>query len=303
MLYGGLELDRAHGLRHASDPLALARHPGARICLYWRGRQPVTGEPPVAALTDWASVGSLIDSLAAPLVLLGQDGEAPVVAADISGLEAPEDGPDLGLGRWVMLRSAGGTLPRQDAALLAYARGILIWRERTRFCSVCGQPLTVADAGHCGKCSDDTCGAPHFPRTDSAIIVLVTDPQGRALLGRQPVWAPGMYSCLAGFVEPGETLEEAVAREVWEEAGIRVRSARYVASQPWPFPSSLMIGFMATADGEEPNPDRTEIEDARWFTRAEVSRFGEASAPGEHGRFLPSRDSISRALIQHWLEG
>jgi NAD+ diphosphatase len=303
MLYRGLTLDRAHGLRHQADLMDLAAQADARFCLYWRGRQLIRDEPQTIFWLNGSQVKDLTGSLNAPMVLLGIHGDAPVMAADISALDGGEDGPAMDNGRWMMLRSIGRSLPIEEAALLAYARGILVWRERTRFCSVCGSPLLIADAGHSAKCGTENCAALHYPRTDPATIMLVTDPAGRALLGRQPLWAPGMYSCLAGFAEPGETLEEAVAREVWEEAGVRIHSARYFASQPWPFPSSLMIGFFAQAETCEPAPDLREIEDVRWFTKDQVAQFGEAAAPGRDGLFLPSRDSISRALIEEWLRG
>ncbi|RAU22371.1 NAD(+) diphosphatase [Paramagnetospirillum kuznetsovii] len=304
ILYSGLPLDRAHGLRRHADLGALARLPDARFSLYWRGRQLIRGNPPVAALSGGTPLIEQLLELDAPLLLLGLDGDSPVLASDLSALDGDEDGPRLTVeGRWVLLRSVGGLLPAADAALLAYARGMLIWREKTRFCSVCGTRLSIADGGHSAKCTDEACAALHFPRTDPAIIMLVTDPDGRALLGRQPVWAPGMYSCLAGFVEPGESLEEAVGREVWEEAGVRISSARYFASQPWPFPSSLMVGFHAEAPHCEPHPDLHEIEDVRWFTRQQIRQFGEREAPSPDGLFLPSRDSISRALIEDWLGG
>jgi NAD+ diphosphatase len=304
LLYSGLGLDRAHRLRRESDLARLVQDESARFVPYWRGRQLVAGTPPTALRLSHRHLPPGFDLAACPSLLLGvAEDESPVLAIDLSELDAGEDGPALADGTWVSLRSVGGLLPADDAALLAYARGMLIWRARTRHCSVCGGRLVVADAGHSTRCADESCAALHFPRTDPAIIMLVTDPAGRALLGRQPVWPPGMYSCLAGFVEPGESLEEAVAREVWEEAGIRIDSARYAASQPWPFPSSLMIGFTAMAAGGEPRPDRHEIEDARWFTRAEVERFGEAAAPGPDGHFLPSRDSIARRLIEDWRRG
>lgn len=303
ILYSGLGLDRCHHLRRDADLADLTQRETARFAPYWQGRQLIAGNPPQAVWLGRDQARALVDIQTAPCLLLGEDARGPLLALDVSALAGGEDGPDLGLGQWVNLRSVGGRLETEEAALLAYARGMLIWRERTRFCCVCSAPLRVDDAGHSLKCTNPDCAAPHFPRTDCAIITLVTDRQGRALLGRQPVWTPGMYSCLAGFVEPGETLEEAVAREVWEEAGVRVLSASYRASQPWPFPSSLMVGFIALAEGEAPNPDRHEIEDARWFTRDEVAQFGEREAPGRDGLFLPSRDSISRFLIEEWRRG
>jgi len=300
ILYSGLGLDRAHPIRRNGDVVELMRRPGARFTVYWRGRQLVGGTPPAVRWLDRTYGLRLAEATGGNCLLLGEDPSGPLLALDVSALDGGEQGPEMG-GNWVMLRSVGGLLPAQDAALLAYARGVLVWREKTRFCATCGGGLLIQDSGHSAKCSEEACGALHFPRTDPAIIMLVTDGRDRALLGRQPVWAPGMYSCLAGFVEPGESLEDAVAREVWEESGIRVREARYFASQPWPFPSSIMIGFNAVAEDGEPVPDPHEIEEVRWFSRDEVRGFGEADRPGEGGRFLPRRDSIARALVEAWL--
>ncbi|CAA7616611.1 NTP pyrophosphohydrolase [Candidatus Terasakiella magnetica] len=300
ILYTGLTLDRAHATRRDSDLDTLKRAPQARFTLYWRGRQLITGTPPVARLLDSAAAAPLLEQQENICLLLGLDTEGPILALDISAQEGGEAGPDMGGGAWVVLRSVGGILPRQDAGLLAYARGVLVWRDRTRFCSVCGTALAHADCGHSVRCTSEPCGALHFPRTDPAIIMLVSDSEDRILLGRQAAWAPGMYSCLAGFVEPGESLEEAVYREVWEEAGIRAVNARYVASQPWPFPSSLMIGFRAEAQTVIPNPDLQEMDDVRWFSRAEINSFGEADTPGAQGWFLPRRDAIARLLIEDW---
>ena len=301
-LYSGLSLDRAHPIRRGGDVAELIRRPGARFTLYWRGRQLVGGTPASIRWLDRTYGLRLFEATRGNCLLLGEDATGPLLALDVSALEGGEQGPEMG-GNWVMLRSVGGLLPAQDAALLAYARGVLVWREKTRFCAQCGGGLLVTDAGHSAKCANETCGALHFPRTDPAIIMLVTDSQGRALLGRQPVWTPGMFSCLAGFVEPGESLEDAVSREVWEEAGIRICSTTYVASQPWPFPSSIMIGFNATAEDGQPVPDPHEIEEVHWFTRDEVRTFGEADRPGESGRFLPRKDSIARLLVETWLRG
>ncbi len=226
------------------------------------------------------------------LVLLGQSGSATYFALE---LDRPE--PVLGVFtdaavRFEDLRLAGGQLDAQEAGVLAYARAMLHWRRRHRFCSACGAPTQAASAGHVMKCTNADCGADHFPRLDPAIIVLVTDGE-RALLGRQASWPAGRYSTIAGFVEPGESLEDAVLREVLEETGVRIESADYHSSQPWPFPASLMIGYVAhVAPGQTPRPG-DELEDARWFTRDDLA----------HGRAgLPPPQSVSFRLIEDWYD-
>ena len=212
----------------------------------------------------------------------------PFFALDVSSLDAPP-APDGT--RYEDLRRAGSLLPADDAAILAHARGLMHWRTRSRFCSVCGAACSPRDAGHVMGCTG--CGAHHFPRTDPAVIMLVTH-AGRALLG-QPTRFRDMrvFTTLAGFVEPGESLEEAVAREVWEEAGVRVARVRYRSSQPWPFPSSIMLGFHAEATTEAITADADELVEARWFTREEVL--------AREGWVLPPDMSIARRLIEEWL--
>jgi NAD+ diphosphatase len=188
------------------------------------------------------------------------------------------------------LRPLAPMLPADSASLLAYARALVLWRGRHRFCGVCGAPNRPARAGHIMACS--RCGNETFPRLDPAIIVLVTDAGGeRALLGRQAAWPAGRYSTIAGFVEPGENLEDAVEREVLEETGVQVGEVGYHSSQPWPFPSSLMLGFRAVARTEAITLRDGELEDARWFTRADI----EAGHPA-----LPPAGAISARLIDAW---
>jgi NAD+ diphosphatase len=187
------------------------------------------------------------------------------------------------------LRPLMGQMPEAQAQLLTYARALLVWRARHRHCGICGAPTEPRSAGHILQCTSTTCGTQVFPRMDPAIIVLVTE-GSRALLGRQPSWPAGRYSTLAGFVEAGESLEEAVAREVREETGARVQSVSYFASQPWPFPASLMIGFHARAP-EEPVRLDGELEDARWFERAELTG-GQVLLPPPH--------TIARRLLEAW---
>ncbi len=184
-------------------------------------------------------------------------------------------------------------LPEPQAAVLTCARALQVWRARHRHCGACGAPTVPRQAGHCLKCTSSECGAEFFPRLDPAVIVLVSDGD-YALLGRQAGWADGRYSTLAGFVEPGESLEDTVVREVHEEAGVHCSAAHYVASQPWPFPSSLMLGFHATASRSEPLLLNGELEDARWFSAADLSRGG--------ARLLPPRYTIARRLIDTWYQ-
>jgi NAD+ diphosphatase len=196
---------------------------------------------------------------------------------------------------WLGLREAASTWPAFDSGLFAYAKALLLWQTRARFCGACGAPTELIRAGHCARCTRADCGLSQFPRTDAAIIVIVSDGT-RCLLGRQPGWPPGRYSTLAGFVEPGETLEDAVRREVREEAGVLVGRCDYQSSQPWPFPGALMVGFRAQAT------DATirlgdELEDARWFEAAELVA---AARSGE--TLLPPSISVSRRLVEDWLE-
>jgi NAD+ diphosphatase len=230
------------------------------------------------------------------LLLVPPSGEAVFLGvADGRALFALDaEGQEPERGRPVGLREAVGELPAGEAALAAYAASLLSWHRRHRFCANCGQPTEPADAGHERRCP--ACETHHFPRTDPVVIVRVVDGD-RILLGRQARWPEGRFSVLAGFVEPGETLEEAVRREILEESSVQVGEVSYVASQPWPFPSSLMIGFHAVAAGGEPRPGDGELGEVRWFDREEV----EAAITGPSGIRLPPRYAISRRLIDGWL--
>ena len=195
---------------------------------------------------------------------------------------------------WSGLREVGADLEDLDAGLLVEAIGILAWHERHRFSPLTGNATTIERAGWVQR--DPETGTEFFPRTDPAVIMLVHDGADRVVLGRQAVWPPGRFSILAGFVEPGESAEAAVAREVAEEVGLRVTDIRYVGSQPWPFPQSLMLGFVARAEGpDELVPDPTEIEEARWFTREQLLR-------GEGPAALPPPVSIARHILDRWLK-
>ncbi len=196
---------------------------------------------------------------------------------------------------WAGLRELGADLGDLDAGLLAEAIGILEWHERARFSPLSGSATTIERAGWVQR--DPVTGTEHFPRTDPAVIMLVHDGGDRVVLGRQAVWPPGRFSILAGFVEPGESAEGAVAREVAEEVGLRVTDIRYVGSQPWPFPQSLMLGYTARVEGDPTlRLDPTEIEEARWFTRDELRS-------GSGPQALPPAVSIARHIIDRWVDG
>jgi NAD+ diphosphatase len=278
MAFTGAELDRA--ARRRRDPAWLAT----------RRADPEARSVVLSEAGLWVEDGHLL--LVAPdadAVFLGLNGRRAIFAGDATGAEP-------GRGRPAGLREAATDLPAAEAALGAYAASLVSWHRRHRFCAHCGAPSEPRDGGHQRDCP--SCGASHFPRTDPVVIVRVTDGGDRLLLGRQARWPPGRFSVLAGFVEPGETLEEAVRREVLEESGIAVDEVAYVASQPWPFPSSLMIGFSARATAGHPEPCDEELAEVRWFEREEV----EAAAAGTTAVELSPRYSISRRLIDEWLE-
>lgn len=225
---------------------------------------------------------------AAAALLLGLEDGAPLFAVELDALPAPPRG------NVVSLREAGSMLPQAEGGLAAYAVALLNWHRRNRYCANCGHATDVAEAGGLRSCPN--CGASHFPRTDPVVIMLV-EHAGRVLLGRRAGWPGRRYSVLAGFVAPGESLEEAVAREVREESGIVVHDPRFVASQPWPFPASLMVGFNARADGGEPAPGDGELEEVRWFARDEVLAIRDERS----SMALPPPVSIARFLIDRWL--
>lgn len=224
------------------------------------------------------------------LVLLGWFRERRCVLVEV-GEQPPAE--LLQYASFEELRQLAPLLAGDEAGLLSYARALSIWRARQRYCGACGAETIPQRAGHCMRCSREGCAQEFFPRLDPAIIVLVTDGE-RALLGRQSTWPAGRYSTIAGFVEPGESLEDAVAREVMEETSVPVTGARYDSSQPWPFPASIMIGFRAWAQPGSPVRVSGELEDARWFTREEIRAGGAALLPYVH--------SISRRLIVTWLD-
>lgn len=285
--FAGAPLDRADHIRSDADKLAGLMDWRARL-LKLEGLDPVI--TPDGAL-DW---GTLADAAAdSELVFLGlADGRGcfAEVPSALGGSVAPAN-PRL----WAAMTA----LDPGELATYGAARSLVDWHARHRFCARCGSGTTLAKGGWQRNCNNAACKAEHFPRVDPVTIMLV-EHDGNLLLGRQPRFPPQRFSALAGFVEPGESIEEAVAREVHEEAGVRVRDVSYVASQPWPFPSSLMIGCHAHAYAAELTIDTTELEEARWFTRAEVAA---AMAGAEDPAFIaPPPHAVAHHLLQWWLD-
>lgn len=277
-------LDRAELVRDRPDELD-ARWPSARVLVVdAEGNARFDGSPEAPEFATGARFGETRPAAAS---FLGLAGDTAWFALPHETLAEPLPGR-------LDLRSLAVQWPALEAAAMAQARALLHWQLRNRHCGGCGGELVLVRAGWCARCP--ACGLEHYPRTDAAVIVAVSDGP-RLLLGRQASWPPGRWSVLAGFVEPGESLEQAVAREVMEEAGVPVLSTRYAASQPWPFPAALMVGFHAEGAPVEPVVS-DELEQARWFTAAEIHA---AVASGELK--LSPRLSIARWLIDSWLEG
>jgi len=294
-VFAGAGFDRAGALRRDQAWIEeRLRHPDTRFAPVWELKNLfVAGEGPHVRWLTPAEAGPLLG--AGTAVFLGMHGGAARFAIEV-GHEDPADVAARTGAEFGELRRHGAALEPAEAGMLALARGMMHWHARHRFCGVCGEPTEARDAGHLRACTATACGAIHFPRTDPAVIMRVTHGD-RVLLGRQASWDPGRYSTLAGFVEPGESLEDAVAREVMEETGVAVRDVRYHSSQPWPFPASLMVGFTAEAVSDAIQVDNDELEEARWFTRDEYRRGM------EDGSILPSAPiSISHRLVFDWLD-
>ncbi len=315
--YSHAGFERA-GLRRRDTAWIVERitDPASLFVPVWRNQNLVIelegGEPRAAVLRS-ASIPEIFgvseERLACgEVVFLGVIEERAHFALDLSPVEAPLDmlrspalaasGVEATTVRFADLRQVGPRINRHEGALLALARAMMFWHARHRYCGLCGNPTRSEEAGHMRRCTDSACNAMHFPRTDPAVIMLVTDGE-RALLGRNKNFpVPGMYSTLAGFVEPGESLEDAVAREVREETGVEVAAVHYHSSQPWPFPGNIMLGFHAEARTTEITIDYGELEDARWFTRDWL-----ISHADDDSFRMPRLDLIARRLIEDWLHG
>ncbi|MDH4109935.1 MAG: NAD(+) diphosphatase [Gammaproteobacteria bacterium] len=286
-IFAGAYVDR-HGHRRedAAWLREAARSGESRFVPVWGDRCLAVGEPARTVLLGRQQADAFIAD--ERLIFLGLFRGQPAFAVGIDRALPP---PFEELGQFHDLRYLGSILPADEANLVAHARALVIWHGVQQFCGRCGTPMRTESGGNSRLCTNDGCGLRIFPRVDPAIIVLVSSGD-RCLLGRQRSWPEGRYSTIAGFVEPGESLEDAVMREVQEETNVIVDDVRYHSSQPWPFPSSLMLGFTAAASTGEIALNDGELEDARWFTRKELA----SGFPK-----LPPRLSISRRLVDDWL--
>ena len=230
------------------------------------------------------------------LLFMGLWKDTAIFAVDMEGPADPADGPLQGLGKFEDMRGLAARLPAGDAAILGTAKGMFEWRRKHKYCAACGQPSEVAEGGWKRQCP--ACKAEHFPRTDPVVIMLAVY-KDRCMLGRQEIWPKGMFSALAGFLEPGETIEEACARELNEEAGLTTASVAYHSTQPWPFPNSLMIGLIAQVEDDNAAPDQTELSEVRWFTKAEARDLLAGKIPDT---FAPGSMAIAHQLIKAWAE-
>ena len=297
--FAGNPLDRASDKR--SDAEWIARHFASADSLalaLWNGR------PMVETAEDGKTqIAYLPTKLAAELsegperrLFLGLWKGTAVFAIDLEGEADPAEGPLAGMGKFEDLRRIALTLPANEAAIVGTAKAMFEWRRRHKHCAVCGQPSEATDGGWKRRCP--SCETEHFPRTDPVVIMLPYHGD-RCMLGRQEAWPKGMFSALAGFLEPGESIEEACARELAEEAGLRTRKVRYHSTQPWPYPSSLMIGLIAEVEDDEGTPDQTELSEVRWFTRDEARDLLAGKAPGAAA---PNPMAIAHQLIKAWVE-
>jgi NAD+ diphosphatase len=286
-VFAGAFVDRSGHRREDPDWLAATiASAEARIVPVWQDRCLVAGDSPHISLLQHTDVEAYLDPQES--IFLGMFHGKPAFAVAIGG---NDNAPFQESGEFHDLRYLGNVLPPDEANLAAHAIALIVWHRSQKFCGLCGAHTLPESGGNSRLCTSDDCTKRIFPRVDPAIIVLVED-GNECLLGRQTSWPEGRYSTIAGFVEPGESLEDAVRREVWEETNIEVGSVNYHSSQPWPFPSSLMLGFTAFARSREIRLNDGELEDAQWFTRKEL-RSGFPK--------LPYRLSIARRLVEDWL--
>lgn len=302
--FSGNPLDRVSEKRGDAEWVeAKRRDPSSFVLPMWR-LQPFILGPENAR--EGLEAGFLRPGLAEPLagpdgvsILLGLENGHAYFGLDISAARDPaNEGPLAGLGHFREMRGASMLLPAKDVAILGQAKAMIDWHQRHSFCPRCGAPTSIADAGYKRVCAN--CKAEHFPRTDPVVIMLATHGDA-CLVGRGKQFPRGMYSALAGFIEPGETIEEAVRRELMEEAGVKTGRVSYYATQPWPFPSSLMIGCFAEAESLDIQVDENELSEALWLDRDKVRAI--LGGDQSHGMWLPPAIAIAHHLIRTWAEG
>jgi NAD+ diphosphatase len=291
MVFAGSPIDRCEIIRRDEGALAaLQDDPNARVLFLHAGDPAMTRE----SRLDWRPLDAAVKAvMQPPLIFLGRDQQGPLFAAEaIADQIHPDTTPHIDARRAAMM------LPHEETAIFAQAKSLLAWHDRHGFCANCGSPTQVAAGGAKRACP--SCGAEHFPRVDPVVIMLATDGD-RCLLGRQAAWPMGMWSALAGFVEPAETLEEACARELREEAGVEadIAAIRYIFTQPWPFPSSIMVGLVAPVANNAVKVDTHELEDARWFSRDELRVALEGGHPMIN---VPPSIAVARRLVELWVD-
>jgi NAD+ diphosphatase len=311
--FSGDPLWRASNERR--DPAWLEKHlesASSRFLAFWKNNPLTTAtDAPVAQVPTVTTTGEpcelvwldrgVLQHLAErdKPALLGVRGDVAHFAVDLTPLEEPLAVLGIEGATFTDTRTAASRLPAGEAGIVAHGRSLLDWHNRHRYCPACSRPTESRDGGCMRKC--DACGAEHFPRTDP-VVIMVAWRGDRCILGRQKAWAPGFYSALAGFIDQGETIEEAVRREVKEEVGLDVDEVVYRKSQPWPFPSSLMIGCFAHVTGEAEEVDPLELDGARWFTREEIRQAIFEPDPARHGFGVPGSVAIAHHIIRDWCE-
>jgi NAD+ diphosphatase len=299
--FTGNPLDRAGDRRNDPEWLVeQAANPEALALVMWQGK-PLVEDHADGPRLQWLSLPHARAVVPDREIFLGLWKAAPVFAIEVEGAVDPTAGPLQGLGGFPEMREAAMVLSGPDAAMAGLAKSLFDWRARHGFCAACGQASETASGGWKRICP--ACKTEHFPRVDPVTIMLAIykgGPEPVCLLGRQAAWPAGRMSALAGFLEPGESIEEGCAREIEEEAGLTVTSVRYHSSQPWPFPSQLMIGLFAEVDSDDARPDQTELEAVAWLTRAEAA----AVLAGTHAEIkAPPGIAIARTLLQAWVDG
>jgi NAD+ diphosphatase len=297
--FAGNPLDRASDRRSDADYIAGQLNAAESLgVVLWNGKPLVEDAKGGGVQIAYVAARMIKDMAGGPerLLFMGLWQGTAVFAIDLDGVADPADGPLQGLGRFEDLRMIALALPGTEAGILATAKSMFEWRRRHRHCAACGQPSEVAEAGWKRICP--SCKAEHFPRTDPVVIMLAVK-DGRCLVGRQAAWPKGMYSALAGFLEPGESIEEACARELWEEARLKTRSVRYHSTQPWPYPSSLMIGLIAEVENDDAVADQVELDEVIWMTREETRAMIRGELPNVKA---PGSMAIAAQLIRAWAE-